>query len=196
MSRRGFSCKIVLLGDTAVGKSCLTVRFVRNEYSEFQEPTIGAAFLAKNINYQGQNLKLEIWDTAGQERYRSLAPMYYRGAKAAVVVYDITKKDTLTGAKSWVTELQKKQADCIIILVGNKCDLREPGGVNRDDVREYARDHHLIHIESSAKTGYNVEKIFNIICKEILAQPLEEEEATVTINSEISTIYSKSNNCC
>ena len=196
MSRRGFSCKIVLLGDTAVGKSCLTVRFIRNKYSEFQEPTIGAAFLAKNIDYQGQNLKLEIWDTAGQERYRSLAPMYYRGAKVAVVVYDITKKNTLTGAKSWVAELQNNNNDCIIILVGNKCDLCEPGGVYGDDGREYARDHHLIHIESSAKTGYNVEKIFNIICKEILAQPLEEEEATVTINSEISTIYSTSNNCC
>ena len=196
MSRRGFSCKIVLLGDTAVGKSCLTVRFIRNEYSEFQEPTIGAAFLAKNIDYQGQNLKLEIWDTAGQERYRSLAPMYYRGAKVAVVVYDITKKNTLTGAKSWVAELQNNNHGCIIILVGNKCDLREPGGVYGDDGREYARDHNLIHIESSAKTGYNVKKIFNIICKEILAQPLEEEEATVTINSEIRTIYSTSNNCC
>lgn len=196
MSREGFSCKMVLLGDTAVGKSCLTVRFVRNKYSEFQEPTIGAAFLAKNIDYQGQNLKLEIWDTAGQERYRSLAPMYYRGAKVAVVVYDITKKNTLTGAKSWVAELQNNNHDCIIILVGNKCDLREPGGVYGDDGREYARDHNLIHIESSAKTGYNVKKIFNIICKEILAQPLEEEEATVTINSEIRTIYSTSNNCC
>lgn len=196
MSREGFSCKMVLLGDTAVGKSCLTVRFVRNKYSEFQEPTIGAAFLAKNIDYQGQNLKLEIWDTAGQERYRSLAPMYYRGAKVAVVVYDITKKNTLTGAKSWIAELQNNNHDCIIILVGNKCDLREPGGVYGDDGREYARDHNLIHIESSAKTGYNVKKIFNIICKEILAQPLEEEEATVTINSEIRTIYSTSNNCC
>lgn len=196
MSREGFSCKMVLLGDTAVGKSCLTVRFVRNKYSEFQEPTIGAAFLAKNIDYQGQNLKLEIWDTAGQERYRSLAPMYYRGAKVAVVVYDITKKNTLTGAKSWIAELQNNNHDCIIILVGNKCDLREPGGVYGDDGREYARDHNLIHIESSAKTGYNVKKIFNIICKEILAHPLEEEEATVTINSEIRTIYSTSNNCC
>ena len=195
MSRRGFSCKIVLLGDTAVGKSCLTVRFVRNEYSEFQEPTIGAAFLAKNINYQGQNLKLEIWDTAGQERYRSLAPMYYRGAKAAVVVYDITKKDTLTGAKSWIAELQSRQPGCVIILVGNKVDLNKSRTIDADEVKEYARSHHLIHTEASAKTGHNVEEIFNIICREILAQPNEEED-TMTIHPEIGTMYSKSNNCC
>jgi len=90
--KSGIKCKIVLLGDTGVGKSCLTIRFIRNKYFEFQEPTIGAAFLAKNIVCQGKKLKLEIWDTAGQERYRSLAPMYYRGARAAIVVYDITKK--------------------------------------------------------------------------------------------------------
>ena len=195
MSRRGFNCKVVLLGDTAVGKSCLTVRFVRNEYSEFQEPTIGAAFLAKNLDYQGKKLKLEIWDTAGQERYRSLAPMYYRGAKAAVVVYDITKKDTLNGAKSWITELQNKQTGCVIVLVGNKFDLNEERNIVASDVKEYARDHDLIHIEASAKTGHNVEEIFNIICKEILAQPLEDEN-TMTVHPEIVTMYSKSNNCC
>jgi len=163
MSRRGFNCKVVLLGDTAVGKSCLTVRFVRNEYSEFQEPTIGAAFLAKNLDYQGKKLKLEIWDTAGQERYRSLAPMYYR--------------------------------DCVIILVGNKVDLNETRTIDVDEVKEYARYHDLIHLEASAKTGHNVEEIFNIICKEILAQPLEDEN-TMTVHPEIVTMYSKSNNCC
>jgi len=195
MSRRGFNCKVVFLGDTAVGKSCLTVRFVRNEYFEFQEPTIGAAFLAKNIEYQGKKLKLEIWDTAGQERYRSLAPMYYRGAKAAVVVYDITQKDTLTGAKSWIAELQTRQPGCVIILVGNKVDLNKSRTIDTDEVKEYARSHHLIHTEASAKTGHNVEEIFNIICKEILAQPLEDED-TVTLHPEIGTMYSKSNNCC
>jgi len=183
----------VLLGDTAVGKSCLSIRFVRNKYSEFQEPTIGAAFLAKNIDCQGEKLKLEIWDTAGQERYRSLAPMYYRSAKAAIVVYDITKKNTLTGAKNWIGELKEKQVNCVIILVGNKVDLNKNRTIDADEVKEYARVNHLIHIESSAKTGHNVEEIFNIICKEILSQPLED---TVTVHPEIVTMYSKSNNCC
>jgi len=195
MNRRGLSCKVVFLGDTSVGKSCLTVRFVRNEYFEFQEPTIGAAFLAKNIEYQGKKLKLEIWDTAGQERYRSLAPMYYRGAKAAVVVYDITQKDTLTGAKSWITELQSRQPGCVIILVGNKVDLNKSRTIDANEVKEYVKLYHLIHLEASAKTAHNVAEIFNIICKEILAQPSKDED-TVTVHPEIGAMYSKPNKCC
>ena len=196
MSRRGFNCKVVFLGDTSVGKSCLTVRFVRNEYFEFQEPTIGAAFLAKNLTHQGKKLKLEIWDTAGQERYRSLAPMYYRGAKAAVVVYDITKKDTLNGAKSWIDELKKKQADCIIILVGNKFDLNEERNIVASDVKEYARDHDLIHIEASAKTGHNVEEIFNKICQEMETEPTEEYENTILQPDLMIKRTKVKNNCC
>jgi len=186
-------CKVVLLGDAAVGKSSLTVRFIKNEYFEFQEPTIGAAFLSKNIDYQGKKIRLEIWDTAGQERYRSLAPMYYRHAKAAVVVYDITKQDTLTGAKNWIAELQSKKTGCIIILVGNKFDLNESRRVILYEVREYAREYNLIHVEASAKTGHNVEEIFNIICKNFIAQPLEVECAD-TVHPEIETMYL--NNCC
>ena len=123
MIGRGISLKVVFLGDTAVGKSCLAVRFVRNEFFEFQEPTIGAAFLGKTINANDKRYKFEIWDTAGQERYRSLAPMYYRGAKAAVIVYDITDEDTFKGAKTWVSEIKKKGNNCLILLVGNKVDL-------------------------------------------------------------------------
>ena len=195
MSRRGFNCKVVFLGDTAVGKSCLTVRFVRDEFFEFQEPTIGAAFLAKNLDYQGKKLKLEIWDTAGQERYRSLAPMYYRGAKAAVVVYDITQKDTLTGAKNWIDELKKRQANCVIILVGNKVDLNEEREIVTSDVKEYARDHDLIHIEASAKTGHNVKNIFNKICQKMEIEPTEEYENTI-LQPDLIIKSTKFNNCC
>ena len=92
MASRVFHYKLVLLGDSAVGKSCLVVRFVRDEFFEFQEPTIGAAFLTQTVSLDDATVKFEIWDTAGQERYRSLAPMYYRGAAAAIVVFDITKK--------------------------------------------------------------------------------------------------------
>ena len=118
--------KLVLLGDSSVGKSCLVLRFVRDEFTE-QEPTIGAAFLTQTITLEGEDnlksatdFKFEIWDTAGQERYRSLAPMYYRGASAAIVVYDITKKDSFDGAKSWVKELQRRgDANVVIALAGN-----------------------------------------------------------------------------
>ena len=95
MADQSLHCKLVLLGDTAVGKSCLVVRFVRDEFFPFQEPTIGAAFLTQTVNVDNVTIKFEIWDTAGQERYRSLAPMYYRGAGAAIVVYDITNRVTI-----------------------------------------------------------------------------------------------------
>eukprot|EP00731_Ephydatia_muelleri_P037831 Em0574g2a len=98
--------KLVLLGESAVGKSSLVLRFVKGQFHEYQESTIGAAFLTQTVNVDDTTVKFEIWDTAGQERYHSLAPMYYRGAQAAIVVYDITNLDTFTRAKSWVKELQ------------------------------------------------------------------------------------------
>lgn len=109
--------KLVLLGDTAVGKSCLVVRFVRDEFFEFQEPTIGAAFLTQTVALDDATVKFEIWDTAGQERYRSLAPMYYRGAAAAIIVYDITNPDSFAGAKSWVKELQRRGDTNVVIAL-------------------------------------------------------------------------------
>ena len=167
MTGRGISCKVVFLGDTSVGKSCLAVRFVRNDFFEFQEPTIGAAFLGKNITLHDTRYKFEIWDTAGQERYRSLAPMYYRGAKAAVVVYDITNEDTFKGAKSWVKELKTKTTNCIVLLVGNKVDLIENRKVDIDMVDDFAKNHGLIYIETSAKTGEKVDEIFKTIAKNL-----------------------------
>ena len=173
MIGRGLSLKVVFLGDTAVGKSCLAVRFVRNEFFEFQEPTIGAAFLGKNINLNDKRYKFEIWDTAGQERYRSLAPMYYRGAKAAVIVYDITDEDTFKGAKTWVSEIKKKSNNCLILLVGNKVDLTNNRKVDINMVKNYVDDNNIIYMESSAKTGLNVEKIFTTIAENI---PEDNEE--------------------
>ena len=113
--------KLVLLGNAGVGKSCLVLRFVRNEYVDDLDTTVGAAFLTKTVTLDGAPVKIEIWDTAGQERYRSLAPMYYRGAQAAVVVFDLTSRDSFEGAKTWVKELQKKaDPQVVIALAGNK----------------------------------------------------------------------------
>merc|ERR1711861_75683 len=109
--------KLVLLGDSAVGKSSLVLRFVRGQFFEYQESTIGAAFLTQNVSLNDYTVKFEIWDTAGQERYHSLAPMYYRGAAAAVVVYDITNADSFARAKSWVKELQRQGSPNIVIAL-------------------------------------------------------------------------------
>ncbi|MEE6471524.1 hypothetical protein FKM82_009292 [Ascaphus truei] len=116
--------KLVLLGESAVGKSSLVLRFVKGQFHEFQESTIGAAFLTQSVCLDDTTVKFEIWDTAGQERYHSLAPMYYRGAQAAIVVYDITNQETFARAKTWVKELQRQASPNIVIaLSGNKADL-------------------------------------------------------------------------
>ncbi|KAG0297352.1 hypothetical protein BGZ98_000619 [Dissophora globulifera] len=124
--------KLVLLGEAAVGKSSLVLRFVNDEFQENKEPTIGAAFLTQKCRLEDKVIKFEIWDTAGQERFHSLAPMYYRNAQAAVVVYDVTKASSLEKAKSWVKELQRQaNPNIVIALTGNKVDLVSGGRKGR-----------------------------------------------------------------
>ena len=114
---------------------------------------------------------LQLWDTAGQERYRALAPMYYRGAAAAVVVYDVTNPTSFEGAKSWVKELQRRgEAGCVIALAGNKADNKEARKVSAEDVREYAAENNCIAMETSAKTGMNVKELFVAIAKKLPKQ--------------------------
>uniref|UniRef100_A0A8B9GWL8 RAB5A, member RAS oncogene family, a n=1 Tax=Astyanax mexicanus TaxID=7994 RepID=A0A8B9GWL8_ASTMX len=123
--------KLVLLGESAVGKSSLVLRFVKGQFHEFQESTIGAAFLTQTVCLDDTTVKFEIWDTAGQERYHSLAPMYYRGAQAAIVVYDITNEESFARAKNWVKELQRQASPNIVIaLSGNKADLANKRAVD------------------------------------------------------------------
>jgi small GTP-binding protein len=178
-SRGTLHFKLTLLGDTAVGKSCLVVRFVRDEFFEFQEPTIGAAFLTQTVTLDDATVKFEIWDTAGQERYRSLAPMYYRGAAAAVVVYDITNKDSYAGAKSWIKELQRRgDPNVVIALAGNKADNEANRAVDAEEVRAYAQENSIIFMETSAKTALNVRELFvNIATKLPKSVPVEEAPA-------------------
>ncbi|KAL7068720.1 Ras family protein [Cryptosporidium serpentis] len=164
-----YHLKLVLLGDASVGKSCLVVRFAKDEFSEYQEPTIGAAFMTQSVNIDDDYIvKFEIWDTAGQERYRSLAPMYYRGAAAAIVVYDITNSDSFDGAKSWINELKSiNNNDIVIALVGNKCDLEGNRTVGSEIARCYAKENEILYLETSAKTGHNVQEIFEEIARKL-----------------------------
>jgi len=175
-SSRVHHFKLVLLGDTAVGKSCLVVRFVRDEFFEFQEPTIGAAFLTQTVALDDSTVKFEIWDTAGQERYRSLAPMYYRGAAAAIVVYDITNPDSFTGAKSWVKELQRRgDPNVVIALAGNKADLESRRKVEFEEANSYAEENGILHLETSAKNANNVKSLFVEIAKKLPKNPPQPE---------------------
>lgn len=158
--------KLVLLGDMGAGKSSLVLRFVKGQFTDYQESTIGAAFLTKTV--PEFKVKFEIWDTAGQERYHSLAPMYYRGAAAAIIVYDITSTDSFNRAKNWVRELQRQgNPDLIVALAGNKADLATQRAVEPADAQSYADENGLYFVETSAKTSVNVGELFNEIAKRL-----------------------------
>ncbi|PIA14347.1 ras-domain-containing protein [Coemansia reversa NRRL 1564] len=183
--------KVVLLGEAAVGKSSLVLRFVNDEFQENKEPTIGAAFLTQKVRLDDSVLKLDIWDTAGQERFHSLAPMYYRNAQAAVVVYDITRASSLDRAKAWIKELQRQaNPNIVIALVGNKLDLvaendneeeeisedhEDNGGdgdgktrqIATETARAYADELGLLFVETSAKSGQGVVEVFTEVAKKL-----------------------------
>ncbi|EIN14376.1 ras-domain-containing protein [Punctularia strigosozonata HHB-11173 SS5] len=164
-----FQFKLVLLGESAVGKSSLVLRFVKDQFDDYRESTIGAAFLTQTVTLDDQaTVKFEIWDTAGQERYKSLAPMYYRNANCAVVVYDITQTASLEKARTWIRELQRQADPSIVIaLCGNKIDLAARRQVTQEEAQKYAEEEGLLWFEASAKTGEGVSDVFTAIAKKL-----------------------------
>ncbi|KAI6133612.1 GTP-binding protein RAB5 [Pisolithus thermaeus] len=164
-----FQFKLVLLGESAVGKSSLVLRFVKDQFDDYRESTIGAAFLTQTVTLDDQTIvKFEIWDTAGQERYKSLAPMYYRNANCAVVVYDITQTSSLDKARTWIRELQRQADPSIVIaLCGNKTDLGARRQITQEEAKKYADEEGLMWFETSAKTGEGVSEVFTAIAKKL-----------------------------
>lgn len=167
-SNKNIQAKLVLLGDMGTGKTSLVLRFVKGQFFDFQESTIGAAFFTQVLSLNEVTIKFDIWDTAGQERYHSLAPMYYRGAAAAVVVYDITSMDSFERAKKWVQELQRQgNPNLIMFLVANKVDLEEKRKVKNEEGELYAQENGLSFLETSAKGAHNVNELFYEIAKRL-----------------------------
>lgn len=163
--------KTVLLGDSGVGKSSLVLRFVTDTFRPYSESTIGASFLTKILLINDKSSKFFIWDTAGQEKYHSLAPMYYRGAQVAIIVYDITNKNSFLTLKRWVKELKLHgPPDILIAIVGNKSDLSGNRKVSFNQAKAYADEINALCIETSAKTNININELFINISNQIPEQ--------------------------
>ncbi|KAH9579612.1 Ras- protein Rab-11A [Schistosoma haematobium] len=160
--------KVVLIGDSGVGKSNLLSRFTRNEFNLESKSTIGVEFATKSVEIDGRTIKAQIWDTAGQERYRAITAAYYRGAVGALLVYDITKRETFNNLEHWLLELRNNvELDMVVMLVGNKCDLRHLRTVLTEDAKLWAERQGLFFMETSALESTGVESAFYYILKTI-----------------------------
>ncbi|KAI1300656.1 Ras- protein Rab-2A [Mortierella claussenii] len=153
--------KYIIIGDTGVGKSCLLLQFTDKRFQPAHDLTIGVEFGARFVSVAGKQIKLQIWDTAGQESFRSITRSYYRGAAGALLVYDITRKDTFKHLTTWLEDArQHANANTTIMLIGNKSDLDSKRAVSYEEGEAFAKANGLFFMETSAKTAANVEEAF------------------------------------
>ena len=160
--------KLVLIGDSGVGKTNILSRYINNEFSYSSKSTVGVEFGSKIIKTNDKIIKIQIWDTAGQERYKSITSAYYKGAKGAFVVYDITRRDTFTNVDKWIGELKSTgNEDVFILLIGNKSDLEQERQVSTEEVTKKAEQLKIAFCETSALEGKNIEYAFQTVVEEV-----------------------------
>lgn len=200
--------KVVLIGDSGVGKSNLLSRFTRNEFNLESKSTIGVEFATRSINVDGKTVKAQIWDTAGQERYRAITSAYYRGAVGALLVYDIAKHATYVNVTRWLKELRDHaDSNIVIMLVGNKSDLKHLRAVPTDEAKQFSTDNGLSFIETSALDASNVESAFQTILTDIYhivstksleqsQDPIKPSTDTLTVSPSVDNSAQQSGKCC
>ncbi|KAG8348399.1 ADP ribosylation factor family 50S ribosome binding GTPase putative Ras of Complex Roc domain [Trypanosoma vivax] len=177
MEDTNLTFKVVIVGDSGVGKSNLMTRYTANEFSQDTPATIGVEFMTKSIKIEGRDAKVQIWDTAGQERFRAISRSIYHGAKGAVLVYDITNQTSFDSIPTWLQELRAfVPATCSIFLIGNKCDLEHLRVVKKEVADRFARENGLSFLETSALEKTNVDKAFEWLAKsvyDVVVAPVE-----------------------
>ena len=163
-----FMFKIILVGKSQVGKTNIMSKFLKNSFDENSRPTIGVEFGGKIYNIYGHQIKAHFWDIAGQERYKNLVQSYYRGATGALVIYDITNKESFDKVDNLINDVKKyTQKDVSIILIGNKTDLEDKREIMKEQGEEKAKKYNVSFIETSALTGENLDKVFEMLMTEI-----------------------------
>ncbi|CAD8207337.1 unnamed protein product [Paramecium pentaurelia] len=197
MKEMSLTFKLILLGDSNVGKTSILKRYSENTFSEQQAPTIGLAFYKKVVERKNIKITLEIWDTAGQEKFKKIAPIYYRNAQAVLICFDVSKRDTLEGAKRWLEEIDKYlNSDCVKFLVGNKQDQ---GDFDVDQV--FLENNHMKYIQTSAKTGYNIDKLFRRVARTLAKTKIKkmenlDQKTIITLQVQGPEEKQKKSQCC
>jgi small GTP-binding protein len=180
--------KVVIIGDSNVGKTCFIERYCEDRFGDTQ-PTIGALHKIKTVN----DIQLDIWDTAGQERFKSMVPMYYKGAKAIIVAFDVGSAGSFDGAKKWMNEIESNTNNMIIILLANKIDL-EKRGVSRETAKNFADGKNINYFETSAKENLNVKEVFEFIAGKIKESNFKSNNS-INIKQEISDVRTEGKTC-
>ncbi|XP_006185413.2 ras-related protein Rab-19 [Camelus dromedarius] len=164
--------KIILIGDSNVGKTCVVQHFKSGVYAEGQQNTIGVDFTVRALDIDGKKVKMQVWDTAGQERFRTITQSYYRSAHAAIIAYDLTRQSTFESVPHWIHEIEKYgAANLVIMLIGNKCDMWEERHVLFEDACTLAEKYGLLAVvETSAKESKNIDEVFLLMARELIAR--------------------------
>jgi Ras-related protein Rab-1A len=197
-----FLFKLLLIGDSGVGKSCLLLRFADHTYTESYISTIGVDFKIRTIDLGGKSIKLQIWDTAGQERFRTITSSYYRGANGIIVVYDVTDMESFNNVRQWLNEIDKFACEGVSkLLVGNKCDMTNKKVVEFEMAKDFSDKLDIPFLETSAKNATNVEKAFLTMAGEI-KNSLGDQQTTSSsstdsrVNPDGGQDLSGGNTCC
>ena len=210
MSEESFDMifKLVLIGDSFVGKTNIMSKYLKNEFHDDSKATVGVEFGSKKFVIDGRSIKAQIWDTAGQERYKSITSAYYKGAKGAFVVYDITRKESFVNVDKWINDLKNSSDKKItILLIGNKCDLEDQRQVKLEEGQEKAKAFNLAFLETSAFNGQNLDKAFEMMIKEVYNKNHQENEdellgelgsgtASKGLDLTSKNVAPKKKNCC
>ena len=160
--------KVLIIGNSSVGKSNILLRYTDNIFNDSFLPTIGVDFKIKNITVNNQRIKLNIWDTAGQERFKTITSTYYKGSHGIVLVYDITDRESFNNINNWVSEVKKNAgSNVVMLLVGNKCDLESDRVVTTKEGQDFANMLGISFLETSAKADLNVRETFNVLAKQV-----------------------------
>jgi len=192
--------KLLLIGDSGVGKSCLLLRFADDTYTDSYISTIGVDFKIRTIELEGKTVKLQIWDTAGQERFRTITSSYYRGAHGIIIVYDVTDADTFANVKTWLGEIERYAVDGVKrLLVGNKSDLVDKKVVDYNTAKDFADEVGIPFLEASAKSSSNVEQAFltmsTQIKERVASTPQTKDKQTIKPSAG-QKVEESSTGCC